>query len=77
VKVSYTSSLVKADLTLPSIEMYNIGKDKGGVTGGELAMLVTQTLSLRIAKAVGVSALKNAAGSDKGGATNLLKGIFK
>jgi len=77
VKVTYTSALVNADLTLPSIEMYNIGKDKGGVTGGELAMLITQTLSLRIGKAVGASALKNAAGSDKNDATDLLNGILK
>ena len=77
VRVTYTSALVQADLTLPSIEMYGIGKDKGGVTGGELAMLVTQTLSLRIGKAVGISTLKNSAGSDKGGATDLLNEIFK
>jgi hypothetical protein len=70
VKVTYGSILVKADMTLPSIEMYNIGKDKGGVTGGELAMLITETLSLRIAKAV--------AGSlGSGGTSDLLKGLLK
>ncbi|RPI75268.1 MAG: hypothetical protein EHM45_15350 [Desulfobacteraceae bacterium] len=75
VRVTYSSALVKANLTLPSIEMYNIGKNKGGVTGGELAMLITQTLSLRIGRAVGAAALKNAA---SGGSTkDLLKGIFK
>jgi hypothetical protein len=49
VKVAYASTLLKANFTLPSIEMHNIGKDKGGATSGEVAMQLTQTLTSSIA----------------------------
>ena len=58
-KLTYSSSLTMGkpvDLTLPDIVLNDIGKARGGVTGGELAKEVIGALSKQAAKSVADSA---------------------
>ncbi len=65
------------DLALPDITLKNIGKDKGGITPGELGQEVTGALKARLTGAVSFERLMKSTGDtlDKAGAA--IKGLFK
>ncbi|MCZ7655347.1 MAG: hypothetical protein M5R42_15320 [Rhodocyclaceae bacterium] len=55
IKVNYSPILLEGkgfEISLPDIELRDIGKNKGGVTSGELAKTVTDALMTRMTRAI-------------------------
>lgn len=81
-KVSYAPAMLQGKsmtLPLPNIELHNLGKAKGGVTGGELASEITGALKSQVTHAVSNS-MKGAAdavGNAAKGVGDKVKGLFK
>lgn len=81
-RVSYTPALLKGKsvtLTLPNIELRNIGRAKGGVTPGELVSEIVAALKGQLVHAVAQS-VKDAAGAAVDATKNVgskLKALFK
>jgi hypothetical protein len=64
--VTYAPSVGRGSATisfnLPDIELHNVGKNRGGVTAGELAKIVVDALVTRIAEAMGRAAIQRGLG---------------
>jgi hypothetical protein len=74
-KASYAGTLTAGKVIgvpLPDIELRDIGKSKGGVSGGELAKAIVDALKQRMSKALGVDAVKRGAEA----VTDKVKGLF-
>ena len=81
-KVAYSPAMLKGktiDLSLPDIDLHNIGKAKGGVTSSELAKEIIDALKAQLTKSIsnvfkgGIDTVKDAAKSVGSG----IKGLFK
>jgi hypothetical protein len=61
-RVTYAAQVARGtaaiSFTLPDIQLRNIGKDRGGVTPGELAKIIVDALAARIAEAMGRAAVR-------------------
>jgi len=80
-RVSYAPAVLKGkslDISLPDIELKDIGKDRGGVTGAQLAKAITDALKPRITRSVAGAAkgVGNAAGNALKGVGAGIKGLF-
>ena len=78
IKVTYSPILLEGkgfEISLPDIELRDIGKAKGGVTSGELAKNVTDALMTRMTRAI-TNTLRNTADITKG-VTDSVRGLFK
>ncbi|MDP1652854.1 MAG: hypothetical protein Q8L56_09045 [Rhodocyclaceae bacterium] len=78
IKVNYSPFLLEGqgfEISLPDIELRDIGKSKGGVTSGELAKVVMDTLMTRMTRAI-TDSLKGVADVTKS-VTDSVKGLFK
>jgi len=78
IKVTYSPILLEGkgfEISLPDIELRDIGKAKGGVTSGELAKSVTDALMTRMTRAI-TNTLRNTADITKG-VTDSVRGLFK
>jgi hypothetical protein len=62
---------------LPTIALKHIGRDKGGVTPGELGNEIAGALKGRLSSAVSFDNLMKSAGKALDGAGNAIKGLFK
>lgn len=81
-KVSYAPALLQGKsltLSLPNIELRNLGKAKGGVTAGELASEITAALKSQVTRAVtqSVKGAAEAVGNAAKGVGDKVKGLFK
>ena len=81
-KVSYAPALLQGKsitLSLPNIELRNIGRAKGGVTAGELASEIVGALKGQLVHAVSqsVKGAAEAVGNAASGVGNKVKGLFK
>lgn len=81
-KVSYAPAMMggkSITLPLPKIDLRNIGKSKGGVTGGELAAEITGALKSQVTNAVSnsVKGAAEAVGNAAKGVGDKVKGLFK
>jgi uncharacterized protein involved in outer membrane biogenesis len=77
IKVTYTPILLEGkgfEISLPDIELRDLGKAKGGLTPGELAKAVTEALMTRMTRAI-TNTLKGAADVTRS-VTESVKGIF-
>ena len=78
IKVTYSPILLEGkgfEISLPDIELRDIGKAKGGVTSGELAKNVTDALMTRMTRAI-TNTLRNTADITKS-VTDSVRGLFK
>jgi len=80
-KLGYAPAMLKGrsiDITLPNIELKNIGKNRGGVTGPELAKAISDALKSRITISVGAAAkgIGNAAAEAAKGVGDKIKGLL-
>lgn len=78
IKVTYSPILLEGkgfEISLPDIELRDIGKNKGGVTSGELAKVVTDALMTRMTRAI-TNTLRGTADITKS-VTDTVKGLFK
>lgn len=80
-RLSYAPALLKGrivDISLPDIELKNIGKDRGGVTGGQLAKTIIDALKSRITRSIADAArgIGEAAGKHVRRVTEGVKGLF-
>ena len=78
IKVTYSPILLEGkgfEISLPDIELRDIGKAKGGVTSGELVKVVTDALMTRMTRAI-TNSLKGTADITKS-VTDGVKGLFK
>jgi len=78
IKVNYSPILLEGnsfEISLPDIELRDVGKNKGGVTSGELAKVVMDTLMTRMTRAI-TDSLKGIADVTKS-VTDKVKGLFK
>lgn len=78
IKVTYSPILLEGkgfEISLPDIELRDIGKAKGGVTSGELAKVVTDALMTRMTRAI-TNTLRGTADITKS-VTDSVKGLFK
>ena len=58
-KAHYSPALMQGkeiELSLPNIDLHNIGKDKGGATSGEVTKAIIDALSSQLTKSVGRAA---------------------
>jgi hypothetical protein len=77
IKVTYSPFLLEGkgfDITLPDIELRDLGKAKGGITSGELVKAINDALMTRMTRAV-TSSLKGAADATRS-VTDSVKGLF-
>lgn len=78
IKVTYSPILLEGkgfEISLPDIELRDIGKNKGGVTSSELAKTVTDALMTRMTRAI-TDTLRGTADITKS-VTDKVKGLFK
>jgi uncharacterized protein involved in outer membrane biogenesis len=81
-KVSYAPALLQGKsitLSLPNIELRNIGRAKGGITSGELASEIVGVLKGQLVHAVSqsVKGVAEAVGNAAQGVGDKVKGLFK
>ncbi len=72
-QVNYNGTI---DLSLPDIELHNIGKNSGGVTSAQLTRLIVAELNTRIALALAKTAAVGAVGGVVIGAGMAIKGLL-
>ena len=69
-RVTYAPQVGRGSATiafeLPDIELRNLGQSRGGVTAGELAKIIVDALAVRMAAAMGRSAVQHAPGGALG-----------
>ena len=80
-RVGYAPALLKGksvDIALPDIELKNIGKDRGGVTGPQLAKAIADALKSRINSSVAGTAkgIGHAAGKALNDAAKGIRGLL-
>jgi hypothetical protein len=64
-------------VALPDITMKDVGKAKGGMTGGEIGQEVANAVKARLTGAVSFDKLMKSTGDALGKAGTAVKGLFK
>ena len=72
-QVNYNGTI---DLSLPDIELHNIGKNSGGVTSAQLTRLIVAELNAKLALALAKTAVVGAVGGVVVGAGMAIKGLL-
>lgn len=72
-QVNYNGNI---DLSLPDIELHNIGKSSGGVTSAQLTKMIVAELNAKLALAIAKTAIIGAAGGVVVGAGMAIKGLL-
>lgn len=72
-QVNYNGSI---DLSLPDIELHNIGKSSGGVTSAQLTKMIIAELNAKLVLALAKTAIVGAAGGVVVGAGMAIKGLL-
>jgi len=66
----------KIDLSLPDIELHNIGKSSGGVTSAQLTKIIVAELNAKLIRALAKSAIIGGVGGVAAGAGMAIKGLL-